>query len=61
MDSSIDKMISEIQRLTTEIKKLETALDYEKLADRAMRELRMIADAVPMVQRCGDDYEELLE
>lgn len=61
VDSSIDKMISEIQRLTTEIKNLEAELDHEKLADRAMRELRMIADAVPMVQRCGEDYEELLE
>lgn len=61
VDSSIDKMISVIQHLTTEIKDLEAKLEHEKLADRAMHELKMIADAVPMVQSCGDDYEELLE
>lgn len=61
VDSSIDKMISEIQRITVEIRNLEKRLDHEKLADRAMRELEMIADTVPMVKECGEDYAELLE
>lgn len=61
VDSSIDKMISEIRRITVEIRNLEKRLDHEKLADRAMRELKMLADTVPMVEECGEDYVELLE
>ncbi len=61
VDSSIDRMISEIQKVTAEIKGLESELDREKLAERAMRELQMIAAAVPMVQECGDDFAKLLD
>lgn len=61
VDSTVENLIIEIQAITRQIRNLEKILDHEKLIDRAMRELALVEDIVPMVSQCDGDYEALCE
>lgn len=61
VDSSIDSIISDIQKISTRINEFEKILEREKTIDRAMKELDSICNSVPMVEECGEDYAKLYE
>ncbi len=56
VDTSIDGLITELENINARIRELEKSLNRETVIDRAMSELELIANTVPMVSECGTDY-----
>lgn len=54
-------LIREIQELSTHIIKLEKILDRQQLIDKAKKELLELETVVPMVEKCGSDYNKLYD
>lgn len=61
IDDKMDALISEIQELCTHIIKLEKILDRQQLIDKAKKELLELETVVPMVEKCGSDYNKLYD
>lgn len=61
IDDKMDALISEIQELSTHIIKLEKILDRQQLIDKAKKELLELETVVPMVEKCGSDYNKLYD
>lgn len=61
IDDKMDALISEIQELSTHIIKLEKILDRQQLIDKAKKELLELEIVVPMVEKCGSDYNRLYD
>ena len=59
VDDSMDTLISEIQMITRRIMELENILDREKLIAKAISELFVLEASVPMITKCGKDYNRL--
>lgn len=61
IDDKMDALIREIQELSTHIIKLEKILDRQQLIDKAKKELLELETVVPMVEKCGSDYNKLYD
>ena len=61
IDDKMDALISELQKLGMHIIELEKILDRQQLIDKAKKELLELKIVVPMVEKCGSDYNRLYD
>lgn len=61
IDDKMDALISELQKLGMNIIELEKILDRQQLIDKAKKELLELKIVVPMVEKCGSDYNRLYD
>lgn len=61
IDDKMDALISELQKLSKHIIELEKILDRQQLIDKAKKELLELETVVPMVEKCGSDYNRLYD
>ena len=61
IDDKMDALISELQKLSMHIIELEKILDRQQLIDKAKKELLELKMVVPMVEKCGSDYNRLYD
>ncbi len=61
IDDKMDALISELQEISKYIIELEKILDRQKLIDKAKKELLELATVVPMVEKCGSNYNRLYD